>query len=338
MAYYQMMSPTRLRSLAVPALLGLLLLATGCAPSGQTGNAGDSALVAQDTGQDTINALRDSFRRSYADASTLHQAAIMAAGPVITQDHLSMTLFLPHGGEHRFTMDTTAYTLAAQTSHVPVTVYAIIARTGFGVLDETQIQDLVAYRGLLDEATVYFQDLGLSDETLTRSLTVFEETRAFISRIVNAGEASKEAYRSYLSPLRPLIQQNLMIGASEQLRQFREQMQVWRAAFPDENWEDLRVVILGLHQPRTDYALGLFFRWLLNQPGYEDRVVYAEFQESFFGSRREAAQLLGLDLMTRVDLDREISALMFDDPTVLQRDVMGPAAHEILESWGPSPW
>ena len=327
------------RQRPLPALLLCLLLAVGgCAPSERTHDAGATAVVAQVAGQKPIDALRDAFRQSYADAAALHRASIMAAGPVITQDHLSMTLFLPDGGEHRFTMDTTAYTLAAQTSHAPVTVYAIIARTGFGALDETQIQDLVAYHVLLDEAAVYFEDLGLSDEALARSLTIFETTRSFITRIVDAGETSKEAYLSYVTPLRPLIQQNLMVGAGEQLRQFREQMQVWRAAFPDENWDGLRVVILGLHQPRTDYALALFFRWLLNEPGYENRVVYAEFQESFFGSRREAAQQRGLDLMTRVDFDRELSALMFDDPTILQRDIMGPAAAEILKSWGPSPW
>jgi hypothetical protein len=44
------------------------------------------------------------------------------------------------------------------------------------------------------------------------------------------------------------------------------------------------------------------------------------------------------DLLGKVDLDRGAAKLILGDETALGRDVMGPAAQEILRSWPRSSW
>ena len=116
----------------------------------------------------------------------------------------------------------------------------------------------------------------------------------FISHMSEQRRVSREEFAAYAEPLRPLIHENFRIGASEQLVQFKAQMKLWKEQFPDEKWGELRVVVLGFHQAREQFALSEFFQWLLKEPGYENRVVFAEFQGSLSGAAREAAEAEGV--------------------------------------------
>ena len=62
----------------------------------------------------------------------------------------------------------------------------------------------------------------------------------FVRQSIGKQSASREEFRAYVAPLRDAIRENLRTGAHEQLMQFAEQMKVWRAEYPAENWDELR--------------------------------------------------------------------------------------------------
>ena len=111
-------------------------------------------------------------------------------------------------------------------------------------------------------------------------------------------------------------------------------MNIWKTTYPKEDWSELRVAVIGFHQPRESYALKLFFQWLLEEPEVEKRVVYAEYQFSIFGKNKEQAENLAIELLSKVDFEKEASLFLLGDETLLQKDVMGPSTEEILKKWG----
>ncbi|MCG8469835.1 MAG: hypothetical protein MJB57_16785, partial [Gemmatimonadetes bacterium] len=171
-----------------------------------------------------------------------------------------------------------------------------------------------------------------------RIVEAIDATRDYVAGVIAAKSTSEADFEAFMLPLRPLIRENFAVGAREQLDQFRAQMDAWKTEFPTEDWAALRVVVLGFHQPRDEYALKLFFQWLLEEPAYEKRVVFAEFQHSIFGPDRAEAVRLALELLTKVDLDAGAAEIMFGDEAMLGRDVMGPAAGSIIRAWGQPTW
>ena len=176
----------------------------------------------------------------------------------------------------------------------------------------------------------------IDDDVRLRLETILRDSSDFIDVITAAGTVSPEQFEQFVVPLRPLFDANFQLAAEEQLRQFRTQMEQFRHQYPDEQWGELRVVVMGFHQPRELWTLKQFFQWLVNEPGYERRVVYAEFQHPFFGEARPQAERLALELLTKVDFDLAAAAVFLGDETLLGRDILGPYAREILNSWGRS--
>src|SRR5262249_40092511 len=193
-------------------------------------------------------------------------------------------------------------------------------------------------RSILSAASRSVTKTNLQSATKERLKRILDSTEDYVNSIVRRGETNSNEFQNYASQVSPLIKENLYIGAKEQLDQFRSQMEAWRKAFPTENWGGLRVVILGYHQPRDLYVLKLFFQWLLREPEYEERVIFAEFQDTITGDKRDEAERLALLLMAKVDFEKGAGQSIFGDKLILQKDVMGPAAVDILKQWGNSNW
>ncbi|WP_129778589.1 hypothetical protein [Peristeroidobacter soli] len=286
----------------------------------------------------SIGNLRDAFRAEYDEAVEAHSERLRASAPIITQDLLNMTLWRSDGTTARFPMNSRAYMLMAHSSHPPLTVFSILSSNGFGSLTDSTKQKLKDYVTVLEGAAGDVYALDIPIETRDRLVSILMQTRQFVVATLAKGSATEADFQSYAQPLKELISANLRVGANEQLVQFRTQVNAWRTEFPDEKWSELRVVVLGVHQARDQYALKLFFQWLLREPAYEDRVVYAELQTLPRGDALAEAQKQALTLLTKVDFEHKAGALIFGDRFILQKDVMGPAAEDILEAWGTSDW
>ncbi len=289
--------------------------------------------------QDWQSALKSSFRKHYKASVNSHAKKMHAKYPVITQDLLNMTLIPSNGKKVRFKMNRKAYMTLAHTSHTPLAIYSILYPSDFIVNNDSTLSKLKAYRLLLEDAKKGIQEVQhINKEQQQRISSLINISAEYVQKMISTKTTSKEEYNDYARSVRPLVENNLHDGAKEQLIQFLAQLENWKLEFPNENWEELRVVVMGFHQPRDFYALKLFFQWLLNEPEVEKRVVYAEFQFSIFGKNREKAEKLALELLTKVDLEKEPSLFLLGEETLLQKDVMGPAADRILKDWGATKW
>lgn len=280
--------------------------------------------------------LRMLFRRSYDEAIDHHQESFILSGPLIIQDLLNMTLIRPGGERIRFEMDKTVYMTLAHNTHPPYGIYSIIALEGFGPLSAYQLQRLSEYRQGIVRSLGRIAEFRVEADARERLRVILEASRDYIDELTARGVATRQTFETFVAPLRPLFHANFHLAALEQLRQFRAQMEVFRTQMPEENWADLHVVVMGFHQPRNLWTLRQFFQWLLAEPDYEHRVVYAEFQVPFFGENRERAEQLAIELATKVDFDLVAADVFLNDRTALGSDILGPYANDILETWGPS--
>ncbi len=334
--------PKRMNKFAVALTLASLHLASSCAvlprEAPLPASVVQEPLAVPDSLPPAIGELRQTFRVKYDAAAKEHASAMRAAYPLITQDLLNMTLHPTTGNPVRFAMEQNGYLLVSHIADAPMTVYTTVAIQGFGELTPTVEEDLTTYAGQLKQAVVDLNGLEIPPLLRADLVSILESTATLIGDAVATGSLTETQFASFVVPLRPRIRNALRAGARQQLVQYREQMNRWRAEYPYESWQELRVVVLGFNPARQDDTLLQFFQWLLREPDYERRVVLAEFPGPVSADNKLTDEAMALETLTRVDLDQAASMAVFGDPSVLQQDVMGPAAASILESWGPSDW
>lgn len=318
------------------AALVLLGLAACAYQTPQSDVATAPATVQPDPASEAADAfvrLDSLFRRAYDEAVEHHRENVVFDAPIIIQDLLNMTLIRANGERARFEMDKSIYFTMARSSHPVIGVISIISMAEGERFSPGQLTTLAEYGRSIEIALAHVDNLPVDSQSRARINTILLSTADYIAEVTDSGIASEEGFKEFFEPLRPLLANNLRVGAQEQLNQFNAQMELWKTENPNDNWDDLRVVILGLHQPRVLYTLTQFFQWLLSEEELKPRIVYAEFQHSFFGEDLEIAQELAIELATKVDLDRMVSDAVFGDETYLESDVMGRGAREIITTW-----
>lgn len=282
-----------------------------------------------------LKELENSFHHYHADAVAAHQAKLNALYPVITQDLLSMSLHLPNQEKSiRFKMDKKVYMLMADITHPPLTILDIILLDGFDeALTENTKKKLTEYKEVLMNSAQYLENSGdLNNEEKNLMRFIFNASLGYIDETIAKNSASKKQYKELMKNLALSIQRTLYIASHDLLTQFKLQLYRWRSQFPNENWHELRVVLLGFHQPRNDYGLTLFFQKLLKETDYERHVVYAEFQ-NIYPTKETHANDYALSLLAKSDYDQLIGNNMYNDPKALQYDVMGKTSKAILKDW-----
>ena len=283
--------------------------------------------------------LTDSFRKHHKTAQGVHSKKMRETHPIIVQDLLNMTFIRSNGEKLRFSMDEKVYSTLAHSSHPPLTLYLILKSSDFKLDNDSTVLKLKDYNLVLENAIGGIKELDyLTEIQKERNLMIFNLSQQFIQKILSNKASSKDEFLMFSKSVRKPLEDNLYDGAKVQLTQFYDKLKNWKFQFPDENWDDLRVVIMGFHQSRELYVLKLLFQCLLGEPEIEKRVVFAEFQFSILGDKTEEAQDFALKLLEKVDFDKEVSYFLFGDQTLLQKDVMGPAAVKILRKWNFREW
>jgi len=283
--------------------------------------------------------LRGAFLQAYDAGVEKNLENLKQGRPIVVNSLLDLVLYRANGETRTFPMVKTTYMAAAEASHPPLAIYSMIDPYGFGSLSEPSEKALSAYEPILREAANNIDAVNARPEVKRRMKAVLDLSIVYLDRTLASKTASRREFRRYVARVRPLIEANLYVGAREQLDQFLAQLQRWRSEYPDENWADMRVVILGFHQPRIDYSQMLLFRWLLHEGKFEHRVVYAEFQDRIIGKDAgEKSQQLALTLLSKVDLDRRAASAILGDQTRLARDVLGPATDQIIKARGAPDW
>lgn len=315
-------------------------IATTTVPTTAPPEQGPPPTAARPTTQKTWQSeLKSSFRAHYKRMVEKEQAKMQQHYPIIIQDFLNMTLIRSNEERVRFKMKKKAYQTLAHTTHPPTSVYLLLNAVDYQIDQDSTIQQLIQYQTIVEKALSGMKTVQhLEKSQIENTSKLLQLTNDYLQKIITDRATTEVAFQSFALSVRPLAEKNLYDAAETHLNQFKEQMQVWKTTYPDEDWSELRVAVLGFHQPRIGYVPSQFFKWLLKEPQFENRVAYVEFQFSIFGPNRPQAEAKAIELLTKIKLDKAVAATILGDEILLQQDVMAPTSKKIISTWEGSNW
>lgn len=297
-----------------------------------------SSLAVSQARADALSDLNKAFRSAYSQAASRSLADLRQRVPILVNRFGEIALHRP-GVEKPdiFSMNMKLYLVARTVAHTAVALNARLAPFGSGPLDADGLDWLATYQILLRVASEELTNRdGIPDGIKAIQLDMLRTVLTFVQRIHQRGQVEPSVLEEMNGLLRPAIKSNLEAAAASQLEQFRGQISHWKAASPDLAWDRAVVVIIGTHQPREKYLQRQFFDWLLHdQPTKQERVVFAETLVPGPSLETDPAAD-AMMLLAKVMLDKALSTSIFGDPLVLQSDVLGDAAEEIIRGW-PAP-
>ncbi|MET0284145.1 MAG: hypothetical protein ABW352_06735 [Polyangiales bacterium] len=259
-----------------------------------------------------LDELDDEFHAAY-ERSCAQVAMDMPVFVVLAND-----LVLLHGEQRRaWSFSPRAYHVLKEVAHVPLALFSSL-----GALDREPPEHA------LGRSHALLQWIGKAERELDRALFDDETVRELESVLARSASSLRAepltpaALRQLAHDTGPSLRRMIERATALQLDALHEHVEAALRELSREQIERLQVVVTGNHQARIRSLPMQYFRARLREPeGEERRVTYAEA----VSSEQEALALLG----TRA-LDRAIADAFFGDPTRMQRDLLGDAAHDLL--------
>ena len=292
----------------------------------------------QSAGADALSDLNKEFRSAYSLAADQTLSSLRASVPVLVNRFGQIALYRPGIAEPEvFSMAMKQYLQARTVAHAAAAVYVRLAPYGMGALDRERLTWLVEYQALLSGAAKQIRDsTDTPAKLLAVQIGVLDQVRSHVQRIHQQGKVEQTTLEHLGRTVHDAIQTNLTVAAASQLNQFRAQIDRWRADYSALDWKNAVVVIIGGHQVRKQYLQRQFFDWMLmDEPDAQNRVVFAETLTPPRPLDKETP-IDAMLLLSKVRFDKGLSSTFFGDPLLLQSDLLGPAAAEIIGQW-PSP-
>jgi hypothetical protein len=269
-------------------------------------------------GADALAALNIASRAAYRGAK---EEALSHFGPVVLLE--GDDLVLKNGGQRTvvsITPDT--YTALKAVSHVPLAVHALLGGKGDGPLSEGRLADLRRYRDLVAGAGKGLGGHGLGDAQVARQKEILDDSVKFLGLVLDQKKVSDDDLADYLRRMRPRLDANVTEAARAEIDALHRQMTAWKTKWTDEEWNRLRVIVMGSRLPRDDSLAVQYFDRLLGEKGEGGRVVYSE---AIWDEDK------ALELMATLAVDGRIGAAFFGDPERMHRDLLGDAARKYLD-------
>jgi hypothetical protein len=267
---------------------------------------------------DPLVVLNGAFREAYARA---RQETIARSGPVILVEGDNLVL-LREGKRTEVKVIPDIYHALKAVSHVPLALYVLLAPGSDKEITEARRADLRSYRDKLLAAEKSLDGRGFTDAVRQRQETILAESRRLLDRVLETKKIAPTELLAFTRRQGPLVMANAADAARAQLDSLHQRVGAWKAEMPADEWQRLRVVIMGSALPRRGNLAKQYFMRLLGEPGEGLRIVYAE---SLFDETK-ALNLLGTNL-----IDTDIAVAFFDDRHRMHRDLLADAAEEHIK-------
>ncbi len=262
----------------------------------------------------TLDQLDDEFHEAYARAR--NQVAEEDPVFVVLANDL---VFFHHGERRAWSFSPRAYHVLKEVAHVPLALFSSLGR-GESEPAEHALGRSAALLEWIEAAQRKLASVELADDARRDSLEVLERS----ARALRSSPLSQASLLELAKHTGPALKRLIERATELQLDALHEHVESALHSLSRDQVERLQVVVTGNHQARVRSMPMQYFRKRLREPeGEERRVTYAEA----VASEQEALALLG----TKV-LDRAIADAFFGDPTRMQRDLLGDAAHAILQA------
>ena len=208
--------------------------------------------------------------------------------------------------------------------HMPLGVYCLVHDLAGRPLPEARLDQLTDYRAAIEAAKPALDTTEQAKAgILPKPSPVYEKVTAFLDEVIAAKAVSSDALADFAQSVGPDIEPLLAAAAHAQLDAADAVMQqIRQTKLSDEEWANLRVLVLGPYMARQGHLFLQYFGKLLDTPPQGDRrVVYYDGDD--FG---EAFDRLGT-----IMLDSEASHAIFEDRNRLHRDVLADATTQYLK-------
>jgi len=294
------------------AFVMAMIMAVGCA-SPRT-----PALATRPTSGvvDPLVELNQRFRDAYGEARA---RALEQARPVMVLRGGTATL-LRDKGRVDASVDSAVYHSLKAVAHVPLAMYVMLAPVE-GALEPRTVQTLQEYRRMVSTARASVATRADLAPQRARQEQILRESIDFIDSVIEAGALTRPQLTAFTRRMASLVLANASDAVRAQLDTLHTQVTVWRRELTPEEWDRLRVVIVGPHMAREGEAATQYFSRLLGEPSEGRRIVYAES----LWEEAPALDLLGTHL-----LDANIGQTFFDDTTRMHRDLLSDAARDYV--------
>jgi len=207
--------------------------------------------------------------------------------------------------------------------HIPLGVYCLLYdRTG-RPLEDARAAQLSDYRAAIEAASSALDTREQAKAgILPAPSPVLAKVTEFLDSVIAAKTVSRSALADFAQSVGPDIEPLLAAAAHAQLdacdaiiREIRQ------TRLTQEQWADLRVLVLGPYMARQGHLFLQYFSRLLGTPQQGDRrVVYFDGEDL-----PQAYDRLGTTM-----LDAQASHAIFEDRDRLHRDVLADATTQYL--------
>jgi hypothetical protein len=271
---------------------------------------------------DPFEALNGAFLGIYDGAVA---ATLARTRPIVLVNRPKLVLFRDARREE-MTVLPPLYNRLKAAAHVPLGLYTMLAPHGEGVIPPDRLARLRAFRDLAAAALADWDPGGLPAAQREPLEKLVAPSVAFMDRLLGDARWAMDELVAFLRGLRPQVDGSITAAVRLEIDAYHAQMVAWRGQMPPEEWRRLRVIVVEAPQARRA-ALGLeYFSRLLGEPREGGRILFAESLSLTEGEQ------WALDHVGKQELDTAVATAFFGDPRRLDRDILGDAALEYLNS------
>ena len=305
--------------LGAVALMALALRRRRRAAAAQVASAGPS-----------LDAVNQRFHQAYDEARQGEQRSdpvlvVLADSLILVQAH--------HRHEERVTPS--LFHVIKSVAHAPIALFSMAHQSmahqaGRARASASSTRRLAPLRARCADALRSLEKQRGEEALLANLRHILQRTIAAIDDLVaraladGAGTIDGAALDRFARELGPALLRSTADATRLQLAALDQHARSMLARLDSDERRRLHVVVTGDHQARVRSLAMQYFKKLFDEPAaLERRVTYGEGVSTV----DEALALVG----TR-RLDRAIAEVFFADSDRLQRDILGDAAHELLQT------
>lgn len=271
---------------------------------------------------DPLAAINGEFRSTYA---RVRADAVAKTRPIILFDGEKFTLIRGEQRETSTPVPATYHRLKA-AAHFPFMIFLEFHGGDAAPRSETDVTRWQTWLALTEAAESPEANAGLTAEQQASQLEILKLGRSFLAVAVKNRTATRDTLQEFCRAGAPLLERHLTWAAEIELDHYRGQLDAWRRKLSEDEWRQLRVVVMGSQMPRRNHRVVQLAAAMLGVSGEGERIVYAE---AIYEEPR-ALSLLGTHL-----IDGAAGEAFFGDAARLSQDLLAPATAEYVRRHFP---
>lgn len=221
------------------------------------------------------------------------------------------------------------YHLLHRTAHIPFVVFLQLNPYFDQALPQNVVTELSRYRGMIDAAVPDLVNFEFTPDEIRWQDRILRETSAFLGGLRRGQHVTRNMFIDYKNKTQAAMMALADAAGCAQVDALHSTMKAWRREMTESEWKQVRIMILGVRQPRHENAATQYFAAVFPDqsnslfPGENKRVFYIEHPEV---DRDDLTFEIQQDNVAALILDQEASEMIFNNPYRMSIDVMADGA------------